>query len=939
MINKIKASIEVTLLVFIMSLFIIGVGVYGILEIKKLNQNSKELYTDRLMPMGLLGEVRFHCFNIISIAHQADKNRLSYSEALKQVGQAQDSIKSNWENYSLTYLTRDEQQIAAKTAFRINKADVYIERLKQALAAKDKIALNRILINELHPALDPIISNVNKLVTLQIKIGQEINQSNTTLYNSYLHKFWWILIIVFAIAGPFLYYLIKKNESIARSINLSNVKLFLTEENYRNLIEYAGEAILILNNETEIIDLNEYAVNLLGYSRAELLEMKASDLVAPEDIKDQASDIDAIRTNKFALLYRNVRKKDGTFIETEISNRLMEGKGFFAILRDVTARRKAEKELRQSEERYHSLIEHAGDAIFVVDDNKNIIQVNKAACELLGYSRDELQSMNAIDVYPPFESSIQPVQWELLRQNRVLLNDTKLQRKDGTIVEVEVNRKLLTDNSYLAIVRDITERKKIEAELIESKEQLRLFIKHSPASLAMLDSEMRYIATSRRWVIDYNLLGHDIIGKSHYEVFPEIGNEWKEIHQRCLKGEIEKNDEDSFIRADGSIEWLKWEIRPWHKSSGEIGGIIMFTEVITERKKATERFRNQFDNSPDIILYVNKYFKIEAINRSQPGGMSKEELVGANCIEVLPEESKEIAREALTKCFAANENQEIENVIRNNRWVRSRMVPISIHGEVTHVMIIATDITDKKKFEDELVRYNEELKKTNSELDRFVYSASHDLRAPLKSILGLINITTKDISEKANENDNHKILERLGMLNTSASKLDNFIEDILNYSRNARMEPESNVIDFEELVNDVNSNFQFLEGRKVDFKIIIDCDEKFVTDQKRLTIILNNIISNAYKYSDVTKENSFINVIFTCDKIKATIIIKDNGIGIADSDREKIFDMFYRSASISTGSGLGLYIVKEAVEKLNGTFSVNSELGIGSEFCIEIPNN
>jgi signal transduction histidine kinase len=153
------------------------------------------------------------------------------------------------------------------------------------------------------------------------------------------------------------------------------------------------------------------------------------------------------------------------------------------------------------------------------------------------------------------------------------------------------------------------------------------------------------------------------------------------------------------------------------------------------------------------------------------------------------------------------------------------------------------------------------------------------------------------------------------------------------------MEPENNVIDFEELVNDVNSNFQFLEGRKVDFKIIIDCDERFVTDQKRLTIILNNIISNAYKYSDVSKENSFINVIFTCDKSKATIIIKDNGIGIADSDREKIFDMFYRSASISTGSGLGLYIVKEAVEKLKGTFSVSSELGVGSEFCIEIPNN
>lgn len=819
MINKIKTSIELTLLVFIMSLFIIGVGVYGILEIKKLNENSKELYTDRLMPMGHLGEIRFHCFNIISIAHKADKNRISYSEALKKITLAQDSIHINWENYSLTYLTEEEQQIAAKTAFRINRSDVYIERLKSALAKEDKNSLNKVLISELHPALDPVISEVNKLVRLQIKIGKEINQSNMNLYNGYMHKFWWILIIAFAIAVPFLYYLIKKNESITRNVNLNNAKLFLTEENYRNLIEYAGEAILILNEETEIIDLNDYACNLFGYSREELLKMKASDLVAPEDVKNQTADINSIRKNKFALLYRNVKRKDGTFIETEISNRLMEGKGFFAI------------------------------------------------------------------------------------------------------------------------VRDITTRKKIEAELVESKEQLRLFIEHSPASLAMFDTEMRYIATSRRWIVDYNLSGQNIIGKTHYEMFPEIGQEWKDIHQRCLEGSVEKREEDSFLRTDGSVEWLKWEIRPWHTSSRKVGGIIMFTEVITERKKATERFKNQFENSPDIILYINKYFKIEDINRSQSGGKTREQLVGMDCIAVLPEVSQKICREALERCFASNENQEIENELTNERWVRSRMVPITSNGEVTHVMIFATDITERKKFENELIRNNAELKKTNAELDRFVYSASHDLRAPLKSILGLINITTKDIKEKQTENEDQLgMLERLSMLNTSATKLDNFIDDILNYSRNARMEPESNEIAFEDLVNDVNSNFKFLDGRKVDFKIMVNCDGKFVTDQKRLTIILNNIISNAYKYSDSTKQNSYINVIFTCDKEKATIIIKDNGIGIAQSDAEKIFDMFYRSTSISTGSGLGLYIVKEAVEKLNGTYSVNSELGAGSEFCIKIPN-
>ncbi len=816
MINKIKASIELTLLVFIMTLFVIGVGVYGILEIKKLNENSKELFSDRLMPMKHLSNVRFHTSNIIFLAHQVEENQVLPEEALKDITRAQDSIKSNWQSYSGTYLTSKEKRIEAKTAVLIAKMGKGVENLKIALSKEDNDAVNRILRDEIQPSSKLVSNEITRLLNIQISIGKQITQSSTRLHDGYTEKFWWILIIVFIIATPFLYYLVKKNESIMRSVNLNNAKLFLTEENYRRLIEYAGEAILILNEDTEIIDLNEYSCNLLGYTRDELLKMKISDFVASSDLKKQATDIDTLKQTKSALIYRKVRKKDGTFIETEISNRYMEGKGFFAIIRDVT------------------------------------------------------------------------------------------------------------------------ERNKIEAELIENKEQLLLFIEHSPASLAMLDNDMRYIATSRRWIVDYNLVGQDIIGKTHYEVFPEIGQEWKDIHQRCLKGAVEKKDEDSFLRTDGSIEWLQWEIRPWHKSSGEIGGIIMFTEVITQRKKATARFKNQFDNSPDIILYVNKFFKIEDINRSLPGEDPKQ-FVGEDCIEVLPIESQEIAREALLKCFKTNENQEIENLIRNERWVRSRMVPISINGEVTHVMIIATDITERKKIEDEMIRYNAELKKTNAELDRFVYSASHDLRAPLKSILGLINITTKDLEGKQEHNP-LAMLERLGMLKTSATKLDNFIDDILNYSRNARIEPESNEINFEELVNDVNSNFKFLEGPEIDFKVIMENNAKFVTDKKRLSIILNNIISNAYKYSDGAKDNCFINVIFNCDADKATIIVKDNGIGISTEDKDKIFDMFYRSTSRSTGSGLGLYIVKEAVEKLNGSYSVESDLGVGTEIRLEIPN-
>jgi PAS domain S-box-containing protein len=125
-----------------------------------------------------------------------------------------------------------------------------------------------------------------------------------------------------------------------------------------------------------------------------------------------------------------------------------------------------------------------------------------------------------------------------------------------------------------------------EEALHESKEQLGLFVEHAPAALAMFDSEMRYMFASRRWMADYNLGDRDLRGVSHYDIFPEVPDEWKQAHRRGLAGEVLSSDADRFTRADGSEQWVRWEIRPWRNAEGKVGGIVIFSEEITERKKA-----------------------------------------------------------------------------------------------------------------------------------------------------------------------------------------------------------------------------------------------------------------------------------------------------------------------------------------------------------------
>lgn len=244
----------------------------------------------------------------------------------------------------------------------------------------------------------------------------------------------------------------------------------------------------------------------------------------------------------------------------------------------------------------------------------------------------------------------------------------------------------------------------------------------------------------------------------------------------------------------------------------------------------------------------------------------------------------------------------------------------------------------RRKAERALRRQNEALVKINKELDSFVYSVSHNLRAPLMSVLGLIRLAGFEI-----ERAGHKSQEVDGyfdMIEHSINKLDDTLKEILDYSRNARSNVQIEKTDLLSLIEDGFERLKFHEGSDSIRKVItINAQSNLYSDPYRLTVVLNNLISNAIKYRDVTKVDSYIRIEADITDQRALIRFADNGIGIPEPLQGRIFDMFFRATDKSEGAGLGLYIVKETLEKLEGNIQMTSVLGEGTTFVMEFPNH
>ena len=374
------------------------------------------------------------------------------------------------------------------------------------------------------------------------------------------------------------------------------------ENRFKILLEATPDALIIANKNGVITLANHQTEHLFGYTNSELTG-KSMDILMSEPygrayaLFSQPFFLtpDAIATDKkFELC--GVRQNGNEFpAEVNISTFKIEDElNLCVAFRDISKRKKQEKELKEMA----NIIATSSDAIISKSLDGTVLTWNNGAEKTFGYSLNEIKGMNISLLFPP----------ELLHEEKIntqkILDGEKIEqyetvrvRKNQSRINVSITLNAIRNETdevvgISIILRDITQQKKAELELQQSNKRNQIFIQQSPHAIAMFDNKMRYLAASRKWVIDYKLEGREILGRTHYEIFPEIGDDWKAIHQACLQGEVNQCDEAMFERADGSVQWLTWDVRPWYVSDDNIGGLIMYTADITHiKEKDAERKR------------------------------------------------------------------------------------------------------------------------------------------------------------------------------------------------------------------------------------------------------------------------------------------------------------------------------------------------------------
>ena len=621
--------------------------------------------------------------------------------------------------------------------------------------------------------------------------------------------------------------------------------------------------------------------------------------------------------------------------------------GTMGISRDIT-------KLKKSEEKYKNLFETAIDPIVILDKNGNFVEVNEQVTKTLGYNKNDLIGKKLDEAKILTQDSLNKSLDGFIKRMKgesVPTYEVEIISKDGEKIPAEINASPLHENGEVigdfVIIRDLRERYKrreIERELVQSENRFRDIFDSTSDFLLYLEKGI--ILDINKAAINLgDLKKEEIIGKSFASLKSIFGKEDMEKHLEA----IEKTGEGSDIRDyQSDLKSANGEILKFLFSADcirddkEIRGILIRGRDITQRQRAwdelvklEEKYRVLAETSADGVLTIDPLGRLTYVNPSfeKLCARRKSQILATLFREYLSDDSVYFFQQVFID--ARKNDEKIENVELELAHADGNLIPIEANiapfkrdNEFAGMVCTIRDITERRKIEDEL-------KKSERLKTEFMNIAAHELKSPVTPIKGYLDLI---ISEK-DTTDKIKNWAKVSLRN--AERLLKLVTDILDVSRldTDTMKFEMERLDPVEILDEIAEDMKaVVEGKKLKFITKIPRDlPKIMGDRYRLSQILKNLLGNAVKFTD----NGSISIIAEKKDEHILISVKDTGIGVSKDELKKIFAKFYQAYTgddrKNEGTGLGLFICKEIIQKHNGDIWAESELGKGSTFMIKIP--
>ncbi|MES2276965.1 MAG: PAS domain S-box protein [Bacteroidota bacterium] len=767
MLNKFTVSVKLYLLIFITAVSLIGLGLYGISDLDKMNRNTQTLYADRVLPFQQLANVRFaYTTQIIPTAQQVKYHQLTFAQAQARLQKAGETINTNWHKYKLTFLTPEEAFLVKQSDAIKVQTDKTTGHLATILANHDLTALDAYIQTYSSADPDPFTVKLSQLMDLQIKIGKQVFDSNTHIYHSSSKKFVVLILLSLAIALSLSFYLIKNIKNLIKDLLTSNSIIKESDEKYQSLFEQASDAIYVVNHEGNFTNVNNSMCQMTGYTRDELLNMNVADLVNDELQEANPLCHTVLRSGETITGERKFVHKAGNIVDIEVNGKKMTDDRVLVIVRDITLRKEMEAELRKAELRFRTLADRSMVGIYIVQKGV-FVYVNPRFAEVFGYDPGELIGRQPVEAI--IHSKYQAVSKENIRvrvegEAESVHYEAMGKRKDGSTnwIEFYGSGAIFDEEpTIIGSMIDITERKIAENELRESEQKYKLLFESNPMPLWIVSKDdLHVIAANDAAAKLYGYTREELLNMDIKQLRPVAY--WDKLIERYQTFIADATD-------FGVVEHLKKD--GTQILVNIIAQDIMFqgrlvrlssTSDVTEKLRAEESLKTSEANLQTIlnntdtayallnadldILEYNNRALIFAKNEFnfEPGNNGK-------LFDLMSEDRRSKFLEYTNEVFKGNTigYEVVYDQSDEHIWYYVRMFPISNkENEILGMVLAITDVTERKDAEQRLKQAYERTKAHIHLISEMAWKQSHILRSPLANLKGLVTILKTNPNDK-----------------------------------------------------------------------------------------------------------------------------------------------------------------------------------------------